>query len=98
MQRWRIWDRVAQASVAGLAGAARPWFLGEKPGANAPVLPAVANFADAVREFRASDSDPDFVDSVCEIGGKSSIPAVPVVLVLLCAADPHRGRRSPELL
>ena len=37
-----LWDRIAQASFAGLAGAARSWFLGEKPGANAAVLPAMA--------------------------------------------------------
>ena len=37
-----LWDRIAQAPVAGLAGAARSWFLGEKPGANTAVLPAVA--------------------------------------------------------
>jgi hypothetical protein len=51
-------------------------------------------FADAVCEFRASESAPDSADSVCEIRGKNSVPAVPAVLVSLRTADSNRGCRA----
>ena len=59
-------------------------FSEKNPGANAAVLSAVENFADAVCGFRYGTIPRDFADSVCEIEA-TGCARFSAVLVALCA-------------